>query len=121
MDIFIVEDDLSFQKVYETFFKLKGVNIIGSAIKGEEALQKFANFPIKPDIILMDYRLPDINGLEVSKKIFEADPKARIVMLSGDASCEKKALELGISEFLIKPCSLDLLYEVIYSIKPELT
>jgi YesN/AraC family two-component response regulator len=62
--IFIVDDDQSLQRLYGLILKEAGFNIIGTAINGKVAVEEYKNFEGKPDIILMDYRMPIKNGLD---------------------------------------------------------
>jgi DNA-binding response OmpR family regulator len=105
--IFIVEDDRSIKILYEKFLKLHGFDVIDTAINGDEAIEKFKNFKIKPDIILIDHRMPVKNGLETSKEIIELDKNCHIIFASADKTIKEKALSLGITGFLEKPFSLE--------------
>ena len=55
-----------------------------------------------PDVIIMDYRMPDMNGLQAAERVFKVIPKVRIVITSADDSIKEVALSSGKS-FLSKP------------------
>lgn len=106
--ILIVEDDEAsiqyfkhaLQNEYELLFYAK---------TGNEALQLHKSE--SPDFILMDIGLPDMNGLDVVRKIRENDKKVIIIAqtafaMSGD---DAKALEAGCNDYITKPVSRDLL------------
>ncbi|TXT53210.1 MAG: Signal transduction response regulator [Promethearchaeota archaeon] len=109
--IFIVEDDRSIALLYQKFLKLHGFEVIDTATNGAEAVEKFAKFEKKPDLILMDHRMPIKNGMEASKEIIEMDESCHIIFASADKTIKHKALSLGITGFLEKPFSLEKLIE----------
>ncbi len=106
MKVFIVEDEKNLQFLYEQILTLKGLEILDFANDGEEAISKFSNFPEKPDIILMDNRMPRKDGIEASKEILSQDNRAKIIFLSADASVKKEALSIGAIAFLNKPIDM---------------
>jgi len=105
--IFIVEDDDSLRNLYRIALKLKGHNVIGTASDGNEAVDMFKNFSKKPDVILMDHRMPGKNGLEVTKEIMKMDGKSKFIFASADKSVKEDALSLGARSFKAKPFSLE--------------
>ena len=82
--IFIVEDEVALQTLYEMMFKGWGYEILGKANNGEEAVEMYKGFNDKPDIILMDHRMPIKTGIEASKEILQIDNKAKIIFASAD-------------------------------------
>ncbi len=68
-----------------------------------------------PDVLFLDIGLPDANGLELMEKIFEADPSAYIVILSGNGNRENvlKAIQKGAKGFVAKPFSKEKLFTYI--------
>ncbi|MEJ2249693.1 MAG: response regulator [Candidatus Lokiarchaeota archaeon] len=111
--VFIVEDDKSIQILYKKFLDLYGFRIIGTASNGEEAVEMYKNFSEKPDIILMDHRMPVKDGLEATREIMKLNEKSRIIFASADKSIKKEAFDIGIGGFLDKPFSLEKLIEKI--------
>lgn len=111
--IFIVDDDEDIRKLYERFLNNSSFEILPSAKNGEEAIEKFKRFKNKPDIILLDYIMPGLNGLETAKTILALVPETKIIMISSDNSIEKKALQIGIKRFLTKVVSLEKLIQTI--------
>jgi two-component system chemotaxis response regulator CheY len=83
-------------------FASKGFSIT-KAINGERAVKEFKEANPKPDIILMDHRMPIKNGLEASKEILQFDPTAKIIFISADRSIKNEAVALGALDFVEKP------------------
>ncbi len=112
INIFIVEDDHSLRLLYEKALKLNGYNVVGSARDGEEAVNMYDRFSTKPDIILMDHRMPIKNGIEATKEIFQnsSNIKPKIIFISADRSIKEIALSIGVISFKNKPFSLERLF-----------
>jgi two-component system chemotaxis response regulator CheY len=92
---------------------MSGFDIIGEAKNGEEAVSLYSNFPKKPDIILMDHRMPIKNGIEATKQILNISNKSKIIFTSADNSIKQEALSIGAKSFLDKPFSItDLINEI---------
>ncbi len=102
-----MEDDKSLQILYDKMLKLIGFEIIGIANNGLEAVKMYKAFNKKPDIILMDHRMPVKNGIEASREILAHDPSSKIIFVSADKKIKEEALELGIYDFIEKPFRLD--------------
>ncbi len=57
----------------------------------------------RPDIIIMDHRMPGMTGLEATREILKIAPQIKIIFASADASIEKEALKAGVYKFFHKP------------------
>ena len=101
--IFIVEDELALQTLYEMMFKGWGYEIFGKANNGEEAVQMYKEFNDKPDIILMDHRMPIKSGIDASREILHIEKKAKIIFASADETVKELALSIGVCSFKSKP------------------
>jgi two-component system chemotaxis response regulator CheY len=105
--VLIVEDDDSLRTLYQIALKLKGHDVIGTACDGNEAIDMFKNFAIKPDIILMDHRMPGKNGLEATREILQMNGKSKVIFASADQAVREEAIALGARSFKPKPFSLE--------------
>ena len=105
--VLIVEDDVSLRNLYRIALKLKGHDVIGTAGDGIEAVDMFKNFSIKPDIILMDHRMPGKNGLDATREIMKMNGKSKVIFASADKSVREEAISLGARSFKSKPFSLE--------------
>ncbi len=109
--LFIVEDDLSLQRLYEMMLTTFGFEVIDKASNGKEAIEKFKSFSLKPDIILMDHRMPKKNGIEASKEILKIDKNVKIIFTTADNSVKKEALSIGAFSFKNKPFTIEKLID----------
>lgn len=99
--IFIVEDDKFYNNFLKYTISLNPDYIVESFFNATDAL---ANLHKKPDLITVDYSLPDINGDELIKKIKDQLPDAQILVISGqeDVQTAIQLLKLGVYDYIIK-------------------
>lgn len=117
LQILLVDDDVQFLEATEYMLKYENYDVI-TAKNGEEAIRKFTES--RPDIVLMDLKMPIMSGYESFFKIKEKNPDAKILFTSAYAIDNKeyeKAKESGLFGLLIKPFDLNELNEIIHSIK----
>lgn len=113
--VFIVEDDLVITKLYKEILEIAGFNTF-CANNGERAVEIFRTILKKPDIILMDHRMPIKNGLDASKEILEIGKNSKIIFVSADPMVKTEALALGAIKFIKKPFSIKDLVLIINNI-----
>ncbi len=82
---------------------MSGFQLIGIANNGNEAIDMFKSFSEKPDIIILDYRMPIKNGIDALKEILELDSNSKIIFASADRTVKEKVYLYGAIEFLDKP------------------
>jgi DNA-binding NarL/FixJ family response regulator len=90
--------------------------LAGAAATGGEALERY--FELRPDVALVDLRLPDMSGFDLIKRIKNKSPNARIIVLSsheGDVDIQR-ALEAGAQGFVVKGLVREELLETIRSV-----
>jgi len=104
--IFIVEDEKAFVQTYDEIFKFAGYQLSDWAYSGEEAVEKYRSRIKDPDLIIMDHRLPGMNGVETMLQIFRINPSAKVLFVSADENARKLSLDNGAVGFLLKPFSL---------------
>ena len=85
----------------------EGFEIVGEAADGEEACDLVDE--LLPDLVLMDVTMPNLNGVEATKRIHARHPEVRIVMLTmhADAEVVAEAIRGGANGYLVKDCSTD--------------
>jgi DNA-binding response OmpR family regulator len=104
--ILVMEDDLSVAKGLEMVLSEEGytVNLAGT---GELAMEAFRQKRF--DLLVADLRLPDIDGMEVIKKVKEEKPETEVIVITGYGTTAKAvtAMKLGVHDFLPKPFTED--------------
>jgi len=100
--ILIVDDDPLILKTLSSHFTSSGYEVL-TAADGREGLQKYTD--AMPDLVILDIRLPDVDGLEALKRIRGIDPKALVVIITAfdDMKTTVEAIKSGAFEYLVKP------------------
>ncbi len=110
--IFLVDDDSDILVLYRIMIERNNeYTVLDVATNGQEAIEKYKKFNKKPDLIVMDHRMPVKNGVETAIEILELDGNARILFVSADVSVREEALEIGTIGFLEKPSSMNVLLD----------
>jgi len=109
--VLIVDDELFIVELYRDILQLRGYKVVGTAFDGEEAIRKYRSSDQKPDVIIMDHRMPVMNGVEATKEILRGNPTQKVIFVSADVMVEKEARDAGAIEFLPKPFRMDDLIE----------
>jgi two-component system chemotaxis response regulator CheY len=101
--VFIVEDDRHIIELYSEILKTHGYELAGFALNGKEAVETFRAMDTRPDVIIMDQRLPLVSGVEATKEIMRIDPSAKVLFVSADITSRESALQCGAADFIRKP------------------
>jgi DNA-binding NarL/FixJ family response regulator len=102
IQILIVDDHPMVREGLAGILQRQNMKIVGLAATGKQAVELFAKY--RPDVVLLDLRLPDQSGFDVVRTMLAKDPQARIIILSsaqGDASIYN-AINLGVRGYLLK-------------------
>jgi two-component system NtrC family response regulator len=104
--ILIVDDDKNVTFFLEKFLKQKGYTQIQAVTTGEEGLKVVQEGNIK--LVLLDIRLPDIDGVEVLRKIKRINKDISVIMITAfpDEKIAKGAIEEGACDYIVKPFDL---------------
>ncbi|WP_462409561.1 response regulator transcription factor [Neobacillus sp. Marseille-QA0830] len=98
-----------------------GIELVGTATNGKEALMLFEE--CRPDIIFTDIRMPGMDGLQVIERILEMAPETICIVFSGfnEYDYVKKALKLGVADYLEKPITIKMIEEAIKKITEKIS
>ncbi|WP_327355187.1 response regulator transcription factor [Streptomyces sp. NBC_01304] len=100
--VLIADDQALVRTGFRLILTMRGIDVVGEAADGLEAIQ--AAQDLKPDVVLMDIRMPHMDGLEAARQILARHPDCRILMLTTFDLDQYvyAALKLGASGFLLK-------------------
>jgi len=92
------------------------INVVGLAENGRAAIELAKE--LNPDIVIMDISMPDLNGMEATRRIIEENPAIKVIALSmhSDQQFVTEMLKAGASAYLLKDCALDELERAIRSV-----
>jgi DNA-binding NarL/FixJ family response regulator len=108
--VFLAEDHSVVRQGLCSLLKADGgFSIVGEAKNGREAVALVR--VLRPDVVLMDVAMPELNGLEAARQILEFEPLMRILILSahGDDEYVRRAVDAGVAGFLEKQTSAEIL------------
>jgi len=113
--VLIADDHEVVRKGLTSLFKDSSVKVCGEAASDDEAVRQSRK--LKPDVVLLDVRLGDADGLDVVKRIRSAAPAARVVMLSAfdNPTYVARAVAAGAHDYLLKSVSRDELIAAVVS------
>ena len=92
-NVLVVDDAAFMRMMIKDILTKNGYNVVGEAENGAKAFEKYNE--LKPDLVLMDITMPEVDGIAALKKIKGADPNAMIIMCS--------AIQGGAKDFIVKP------------------
>jgi DNA-binding response OmpR family regulator len=104
-NILAVDDDEKIRGLLHTLLTRKGHHVF-TANQGQKSIDLFRKE--RPHVTILDFEMPDMDGLAVLREIRAIDPQAPVIMLTGAGTDERKqqAHELGVTHFLAKGFSL---------------
>lgn len=107
-------DDAAFMRMMIKDILTKGgYEIAAEAENGLKAVEKYPE--VKPDLVLMDITMPDMDGIQALKKIKEIDPSANVIMCSamGQQAMVIEAIQSGAKDFIVKPFQAERVLEAV--------
>ena len=105
--VLIVDDQELIRAGFRLILTVRGIDVVGEAADGAEAVT--AERRLEPDVVLMDIRMPTMDGLEATRRILDRNPRCRVLMLT-TFDLDRyvyAALALGASGFLLKDVTPD--------------
>ena len=105
--IMLVDDEVPFVETTTKRLKIRNIETLAT-FSGEECLE---NLKVHQnlDVIVLDVKMPGMDGLETLKRIKTASPLIEVIMLTGHATVESGiiGMKLGAYDFLLKPCDIE--------------
>ena len=111
--VLVVDDEPQAVELLEEFLTAKGYAVVGAS-GGEEALRRLKEE--RPHLMLLDIRMPVMDGLEVLRRAREIDREVGIVMVTAvnEESIGREALRMGAYDYITKPLDFDYLERVLW-------
>ena len=112
-NILICDDAAFMRMMIKDILTKNGYNIAGEAENGAKAVEKYNE--LKPDLVLMDITMPEMDGIEALKKIKAGDPNAMVIMCSamGQQAMVIESIQSGAKDFIVKPFQADRVIEAV--------
>jgi two-component system chemotaxis response regulator CheY len=103
--VLVVDDSMFVTKQISQILTSEGFEVVGSAVDGQEAVEKYKELYPNVDLVTMDITMPKMDGVTALEKILEFDKEAKVVMISalGKQDLVKKALLIGAKNYIVKP------------------
>ncbi|MFH1625304.1 MAG: response regulator [Pseudomonadota bacterium] len=118
-NIMLVDDEVPFVETVTKRLAKKGFSVIG-VFSGYEALKKLESNRMI-EVVILDVKMPGMDGIETLKEIKKAFPLVEVIMLTGHATVESAidGMKLGAFDYLMKPCEMDQLLAKIEEAKDK--
>ena len=102
-NILICDDAAFMRMMIKDILTKNGYTVAGEAENGLKAVEKYNE--LKPDLVLMDITMPEMDGIQALKQIKSVDPSASIIMCSamGQQAMVIEAIQSGAKDFIVKP------------------
>ena len=112
-NIMICDDAAFTRMMIKDILTKNGYNVAAEAENGARAVEKYTE--VKPDLVLMDITMPELDGIQALKKIKEMDPGATVIMCSamGQQAMVIESIQSGAKDFIVKPFQADRVLEAV--------
>lgn len=113
--VLIVDDEVAFVETLVKRLAKRELEVV-AAHSGQEALDMLeSSGPAKIDVVILDVKMPGMDGIETLARIKELHPLVEVVMLTGHATVESAidGMKKGAFDYLMKPCDVDVLLDKI--------
>ena len=112
-NIMICDDAAFMRMMIKDILSKNGYNVVGEAENGAVAVDKYSE--LKPDLVLMDIPMPEMDGIQALKKIREKDGNASVIMCSamGQQAMVIESIQAGARDFIVKPFQADRVLEAV--------
>ena len=112
-NILICDDAAFMRMMIKDILTKNGYNIVGEAENGLKAVEKYNE--TKPDLVMMDITMPEMDGIQALKKIKASDPSATVIMCSamGQQAMVIESIQAGAKDFIVKPFQAERVLEAV--------
>lgn len=112
-NILICDDAAFMRMMIKDILTKNGYNVVGEAENGAKGVEKYNE--LKPDLVLMDITMPELDGIQALKKIKEMDSSATVIMCSamGQQAMVIESIQAGAKDFIVKPFQADRVLEAV--------
>jgi DNA-binding NtrC family response regulator len=119
--VLLVDDEVAFTDTLSKRLTKRGLNVL-SAASGPEALGTLQKDSMI-DVIVLDVKMPGMDGIEVLTEIKKIRPLVEVIMLTGHATVDSaiEGMKLGALDYLMKPCDTDALMSKVQEAKSKKT
>ena len=102
-NILICDDAAFMRMMIKDILTKNGYTIVGEAENGQKAVEKYNE--TKPDLVMMDITMPEMDGIQALKEIKKVDAAAKIIMCSamGQQAMVIESIQAGAKDFIVKP------------------
>jgi two-component system chemotaxis response regulator CheY len=101
--VMIVEDRDIISQAIADMLAMSGYEVVASVEDGKSAIEAYAS--MKPDLVLMDLLLPDMSGIDVSRRILKMDPDAKLIAITATTKegIREECKDAGLKKLIRKP------------------
>lgn len=116
--LLIADDAMIIREMIKDTVASTDWQVVGEAQNGQQAVEKYAQ--LRPDAVTLDLVMPEYDGLHGLKAIRNLDPQAKVLIVSAldQRQILKEALQLGASDFIVKPFDRDNLLKTLDTMVP---
>lgn len=111
--ILVVDDAAFMRMMIKDILTKNGYNVVGEAENGEKAVEKYKE--LKPDLVIMDITMPEVDGIQAVREIKKVDEDAKIIMCSamGQQAMVIESIQAGARDFIVKPFQAERVLEAV--------
>ena len=112
-NILICDDAAFMRMMIKDILTKNGYEVVGEAANGAEGVEKYGQ--LKPDLVMMDITMPEMNGIAALKKIKQNDSNANVIMCSamGQQAMVIESIQAGAKDFIVKPFQVERVIEAV--------
>jgi len=114
--ILLVDDAAIMRMMLKDILTKSGYDVVGEAENGVKAIEKYKE--LKPNLVIMDITMPEMNGIQATKSIKDFDGDALVVMCSamGQQSMVIESIQAGARDFIVKPFQRDRVLDAVQKV-----